>query len=119
MWISGFCLRAATLFYPQPDVWKEEVFHRLCEQLWGKVFALTFTQLISPQSTGAVEFFQGAKFLDAAMLLSCSAKKVTKEGGIGEALSCLLPQAKPPSPMYLSRRALMRVRKIVHYRPFN
>ena len=65
MWISGFCLRAATLFYPQPDVWKEEVFHRLCEQLWGKVFALTFTQLISPQSTGAVEFFQGAKFLDA------------------------------------------------------
>ena len=40
------------------------------------------------------------------MLLSCSAKKVTKECGIGEALSCLLPQAKTPSPMYLSRRAL-------------
>ena len=33
-------------------------------------------------------------------------KKVTKEVGIGEALSRLLPQAKPPSPMYLSRRAL-------------
>ena len=28
------------------------------------------------------------------MLLSCSAKKVTKEGGIGEALSVALPRAK-------------------------
>ena len=33
-------------------------------------------------------------------------KKVTKDVGIGEALSRLLPQAKPPSPMYLTRRAL-------------
>ena len=40
------------------------------------------------------------------MLLSCSAKKVTKEGGIGEALSVSLPRAKPPSPMYHSRPAL-------------
>ena len=28
------------------------------------------------------------------MLLSCSAKKVTKEGGIGEALRVALPRAK-------------------------
>ena len=39
------------------------------------------------------------------MLLSCSAKKVTKEGGIGEALSSALPRRKTPSPMYLTRRA--------------
>ena len=30
------------------------------------------------------------------MLLSCSAKKVTKEGGIGEALSSALPRRKTP-----------------------
>ena len=40
------------------------------------------------------------------MLLSCSAKKVTKERVIGEALSVSLPRAKTPSPMYLSRHAL-------------
>ena len=40
------------------------------------------------------------------MLLSCPAKKVTKECGIGEALSSALPRRKTPSPMYLSRRAL-------------
>ena len=33
-------------------------------------------------------------------------KKVTKEVGIGEALSSALPRRKPPSPMYLTRRAL-------------
>ena len=33
-------------------------------------------------------------------------KKVTKEVGIGEALSSALPRRKTPSPMYLSRRAL-------------
>ena len=33
-------------------------------------------------------------------------KKVTKEIGIGEALSSALPRRKTPSPMYLSRRAL-------------
>ena len=32
-------------------------------------------------------------------------KKVTKEFSIGEALSGLLPQSDPPSPMNLSRRA--------------
>ncbi len=41
-------------------------------------------------------------------------KKVTKEVGIGEALSSALPRRKPPSPMYLSRRALgNRVPRIV------
>ncbi len=40
------------------------------------------------------------------MLLSCPAKKVTKERGIGEALSSALPRRKTPSPMYLSRHAL-------------
>ena len=40
------------------------------------------------------------------MLLSCPAKKVTKERGIGEALNSALPRRKTPSPMYLSRRAL-------------
>ena len=40
------------------------------------------------------------------MFLSCSAKKGTKERGIGEALSSALPRRKTPSPMYLSRHAL-------------
>ena len=38
-----------------------------------------------------------------------SPRKVPKEGDIGKALSCLLPQAKPPFPMYLSRRALTKL----------
>ena len=40
------------------------------------------------------------------MLLSCSAKKVTKECGIGEALRLVAPAPEPPSPMYPTRRAL-------------
>ena len=32
-------------------------------------------------------------------------KKVTKEAGIGEALSSVLPHGKPPSAMYPTRRA--------------
>ena len=40
------------------------------------------------------------------MLLSCPAKKVTKESGIGEALRLVAPAPEPPSPMYPTRRAL-------------
>ena len=40
------------------------------------------------------------------MLLSCPAKKVTKECGIGEALRLVAPAPEPPSPMYPTRRAL-------------
>ena len=39
------------------------------------------------------------------MLLSCPAKKVTKECGIGEALRLVAPAPEPPSPMYPTRRA--------------
>jgi len=47
------------------------------------------------------------------MLLSCSAKKVTKEGGTGEALNVALPRAKAalsyvplPARIAVRRRAL-------------
>ena len=36
-------------------------------------------------------------------VLSCSAKKVPKECGIGEALSVVLPPPQAPSPMYPTR----------------
>ena len=39
-------------------------------------------------------------------LLSCSAKKVTKECGIGEALTGVLPPPQAPSPMYPTRALL-------------
>ena len=44
------------------------------------------------------------------MLLSCPAKKVTKERGIGEALRLVAPAPEPPSPMYPTRRALTSFR---------
>ena len=40
-----------------------------------------------------------------SMLLSCPAKKVTKECGIGEALRLVAPAPEPPSPMYPTRHA--------------
>ena len=45
------------------------------------------------------------------MLLSCPAKKVTKECGIGEALRLVAPAPEPPSPMYPTRRALTDFRR--------
>ena len=39
------------------------------------------------------------------MLLSCPARKVTKECGIGEALRLVAPAPEPPSPMYPTRHA--------------
>ena len=36
----------------------------------------------------------------------CPHKKVTKEGGIGEALCSALPRTETPSPMYPTRGAL-------------
>ena len=64
------------------------------------------------------KFLRGSRFvllplflMVRRMLLSCSAKKVTKEGGIGEALRLVAPAPEPPSPMYPTRRALTDFRR--------
>ena len=49
------------------------------------------------------------------MLLSCPAKKVTKECGIGEALRLVAPAPEPPSPMYPTRLALTMARSTLTY----
>ena len=46
-----------------------------------------------------------------------SARKVPKEADIGKALSCLLPQSKPPFPMYLSRHALSMALEHLNFDP--
>ena len=66
----------------------------------------------SHRRSRAAAYYKTCSFLLSMvryMLLSCPAKKVTKECGIGEALSSALPRRKPPSPMYLSRRALFNL----------
>ena len=39
MWKSGFCLTAATTFYPQAIWENEKVFHRLCGKVKGQKFS--------------------------------------------------------------------------------
>jgi len=83
MWISGFCLRAATDFSPQAAVWKEEVFHRLVVELWEIIFVQSFPHRIFPQSTGTVEKIQGRKIpMRWLCTFLASPRKVPKEGDL-------------------------------------
>ena len=72
-----------------------------CNTLWRQV-----GYDICAKGKGRTRLYQNyslLQVLDAPLgLLSCAAKKVTKEGGIGEGLSDALPRTNRPSPMYPS-----------------
>lgn len=53
MWKSGFLLRGARLFYPQPSVDKRKSFHRACEEF----FSEGYPQKMFPHSTIPVDKF--------------------------------------------------------------
>jgi len=61
MWKSGFCPWGATTFYPQGNVWKEEVFHSLCGGNLAGEKLTVFPQRNSPHSTALVENFWRAE----------------------------------------------------------
>ena len=69
------------------------------QDLLKKVEGVIFPQKFFPHSTASVENFWSAEFLGVrCMLLSCPAKKVTKECGIGEALRLCAPARRAALP---------------------
>ena len=71
-----------------------------------EVFYISFsTEILSTFHSLCGKLLECKTPVSAVVLLSCPAKKVTKESGIGEALRLVAPAPEPPSPMYPTRRA--------------
>ena len=118
MWISGFCLRAATPFYPQPHVWKEELFHRLCGRNFGWEKLMSFPHRISPHSTGAVEKFWSAESPGSGQCtFLASPRKVPKEGDLRGAEFCA--PAQKAALLRITRRALLHLVRLNDFKTIN